>query len=426
MKILLRLILLLFLAVGGAWLGWEVIRAQRGRSAAAQAIRHEAWPQARRELLRYLRLHPADAQSRLMLAEAFACDDSLNGDESARMALDQLQRIPDTSPLGAKARTQEGRLHFLILNQPIRGERLLRRALEIDPEAFDANYLLWKLLDMTGRMYLTKPFAWKAIEQSPMAERPPLMREWYQTEFSPAAGAAALDEKMGFVDTRDESYLMTEFRRLQRFRLAEPDSAVAAAALSRLFLRQGVRAKAQEFLESARLVAGAFNDPYYVASWIALWMDLGEFEQAEELFARWPGEHSGYEYWKWEGIICDEIRHDDRGAVAALEKAEAVWPGGLDWQLMFRKAHCLVRMKADREAEQARNKASSIERMMEPEIQRAVRLALKDLDDPVQVAIVVDFYRKLDRPREAEYWEHHRIEVAGARSRGLPTDLSHR
>ncbi|HEY2252288.1 MAG TPA: hypothetical protein VGH74_14540 [Planctomycetaceae bacterium] len=407
MKILLRLILL-FLAVGGAWLGWEVIRAQRGRSAALKAMRHEAWPQARRELFRYLRLHSTDAESRLMLAEAYACDDSIGGEQSAQMAIDQLRQIPDASPWGAKARTQEGRLCFLILNQPIRGERLLRQALEIDPEAFDANYMLWKLLDVTGRMHLTEPFAWKAIEHCPAADRPLRMREWYQTEFSPAAGAAPLDEKMGFTGPHDESYLMPELRRLQRFRLAEPDSAVAAAAMSRLFLRQGIRAKAQEFMESARSVAGAFDDPYYVASWIALWMDLGEFEQAEKLFTRWPGEHAGYEYWKWEGIICDEVRQDDRGAVAALERAGSVWPGELDWQLMFRKAHCLVRMKEDRQAEQVRTRASTVERMMEPENQMPVRQALRHIDDPQQIAVVVDFYRKLGRSREAEFWESHR------------------
>ena len=425
MKVLLRLILLV-LSVVGAWLGWEVIRAQRGRSAAAQAIRHEAWPRARSELFRYLRLHPSDAQSRLMLAETFVRDDSINGDQSAEMALDQLQRIPDTSPLGAKARTQEGRLRFLILNQPIRGEKLLRRALELDPESFDANYLLWKLLDVTGRMYLAEPFFWKAYEHCPIAERPERMREWYQTEFSPAAGAASLDQKMGFVDPKDDSHLVREFRRLQRFRLAEPDSAVAAAALSRLFLRRGIRIKAQEFLESARSVAGAFDDPYYVATWIGLWMELGEFERAEELFARWPGDRSGYEYWKWEGINCDEVRHDDRGAVAAFEKAGAVWPGALDWQLLFRKAHCLVRMKADRQAEQTRAQALSIERMMEPEIQRAVRLALQHIDDPEQIAVVVDFYRKLGRPREAEIWENHRLEVAQTRLPVAPSDLIHR
>lgn len=423
MKHLLRLILVL-LAAGGALLGWEVIRAERGRSAAAQAIRHEDWPKARNELLRYLRLHPADALSRMMLAETFASDDSINGDQSAAMAIDHLQQIPDTSPLGARARTQEARLRFLVLNQPIRGERLLRRALELDPQSFDSNYLLWKLLDVSGRMHLAEPFVWTAMERCPVAERPLRMREWYQTEFNPAAGAAPLDEKMGFRGPQGESYLIPELRRLQRFRFAEPDSAIAAAALSRMFLRQGIRAKAQEFLESARSVAGAFDDPYYVASWIALWMDLGEFERAEELFVRWPGEHSGYEYWKWEGIICDEVRHDDQGAVAALEKAGAVWPGTLDWQLLFRKAHCLVRMKSSVQADAARAQASSIEHMMDPEIQRSVRQALNHIDDPEQVTVVVDFYRRLGRPRETDFWENHRSELA--RTPAGPSDVSNR
>src|SRR5579872_736547 len=367
MKHLLRLTLLL-LTVGAGWLAWEVCRAERGRSLAAQLMRREVWPQARAELFRYLRLHPADAQSRLMLAEAFVRDDSLHGDESAGLAVDQLQRIPDTSELGAKARMQEGRLRFLILNQPTRAEKLLRHSLELDSDSFDANYLLWKLLDVTGRMHLTREFFWKAYELGPEAERPLRMREWYHTEFSPAAGNMPLDEKMGFTNPQDDSYLITEFRRLQQFRVAEPDSPIAAAALSRLFLRRGIRAKAQEFLESAQSIEGAFDDPYYVPSWIALLIDLGEFDRAEELFRRWPGERSGYEYWKWEGIICDEVRHDDKGAVAAFDKVAGIWPGELDWQLLYRKAHCLVRMKADREAAQARSQALLIERMMEPEV----------------------------------------------------------
>src|SRR4029077_20376018 len=129
-------------------------------------------------------------------------------------------------------------------------------------------------------------------------------------------------------------------------------------------------------------VAGAFDEPYYVASWIALWMDLGEFEQAEELFNRWPGEHSGYEYWKWEGIICDEVRHDDQAAVAALERAGSVWPGGLAWEVLFRTAPCLEGMEDDGQAEQARRQASAAESMMEPDIQKTVRQALKHLEDP--------------------------------------------
>jgi len=53
-----------------------------------------------------------------------------------------------------------------------------------------------------------------------------------------------------------------------------------------------------------------------------------------------------------------------------------------------------------------------IERMMEPEVQIPVRQALKHLDDAAQVAVVVDFYRKLGRIREADFWETYRKQVA--------------
>ena len=62
------------------------------------------------------------------------------------------------------------------------------------------KWSLWKLLDVTGRMYLAEPFFWKAYEHCPIADRPGRMREGYQTEFSPAAGAASPDQQMGFVD----------------------------------------------------------------------------------------------------------------------------------------------------------------------------------------------------------------------------------
>ena len=63
-------------------------------------------------------------------------------------------------------------------------------------------------------------------------------------------------------------------------------------------------------------------------------MDLGEFEQAEQLFARWPGERSGYEYWKWEGIICDEVRHDDDG-----HERQADHDGDGDQHFLNHRAH---------------------------------------------------------------------------------------
>ena len=410
MKLLIRLTILLLIA-GGAWLTWEVVRAQRGRAQAVRFMSREAWPQARVELQRYLRLHPSDAKARLMLAESYARDESSGDVRNVELAIVQLQRVPDDSPQGAKARAHEGRMRFLILDQPMQAERLFRRAIELAPDGFDAHFMLWKLLDMTGRHQLTEPIFWRVLELCPVPERPLRMREWYLSEFSPGMSTAPLDEKMGVADETERSGLVAEFRRLQRFRVAEPDSPVATAALARLFLRQGVRAQAQEFLESAQLLEGAFDNPYYVAAWIALLMDLGEFDRVGELFDRWPGSRTGFEYWKWEGIICDEIRHDDACASTALDRATEAWPGTLDWQLMYRKAHCLARSGSHRQAEEVRAQAHAIEQLMEKSVQARVRKAMSQLNDPQQIAVIVDYYQKLNRPREAEFWKNHSQEI---------------
>src|SRR5438874_222517 len=146
MKHLFRLIILLLL-VGGGWLGWLVAKAQKSQAAGMRHMARQEWAQARTELSRYLRLHPGDETARLMLAEAYARDDSLEPVQAAQSAIDQLQRVADRSGLGAKARVQEARLRFLILNQPVRAEKLFRRAIQLDPDNYDANFMLWKLLD---------------------------------------------------------------------------------------------------------------------------------------------------------------------------------------------------------------------------------------------------------------------------------------
>ncbi len=65
-----------------------------------------------------------------------------------------------------------------------------------------------------------------------------------------------------------------------------------------------------------------------------------------------------------------------------------------------------------REAEEVRSRAHAIELMMDKEIQERVRKAMGHLNDAREVAVIVDFYRKLNRPREAEFWENHRRNVA--------------
>jgi len=322
-----------------------------------------------------------------------------------------LQRIPDNSPLGAKARAQEGRLRFLLLNQPVHAERLLRRAIELDPQNFDAHYMLWKLLDMTGRAYQTEELFWHVYELSGPEERALRLREWFLSEFSPGSETAPLDRNMGFFDNPEMPGFVVEYRRFEQFRAAEPDSPIAGSAIARLFMRERMRDRAREMVEEVGLLDGAYREPYYVATRISVLLDFGEFEQARACFDRWPEPKSGFEYWKWKAVILDEVERDDQGAIAAFDQALAVWPGREDWQLMFRKAHCLNRLKRAREAEDLRQKAERFEKALQRDVRADLRKSLARLDDSEAIASIVDFYRKLGRTREADCWEVHRRAV---------------
>src|SRR5262245_60154886 len=145
-----RRLLILLAGLIIAWLAWGFVSARRSRTAGEQAARKGDWALARRQFSQYLGWYRWDQRARLSLAEAFGRDDGLPSGEAAAKAIEQLAQIPDTAREGRRARIQEGRLEFLLLNRPIQAERSLRRAMELDPRGVEAPYLLWFLQEMTG------------------------------------------------------------------------------------------------------------------------------------------------------------------------------------------------------------------------------------------------------------------------------------
>lgn len=411
---------LLFVVPSVALLGREVVRALRGHATAVSHLSRQEWAQGRSDLRRYLRLRPGNAPARMLLAEAFARDESLDGVQATQAAIDQLQQIPDSSPLGARARKQEGLLRFLVLHQPVRAERLFRQAIELDPNHYDAHYMLWKVLALTSRSHLTEAVFWRVFELARPEDRPLVLREWFLAEFSPGSGAEALDRMMGILADSERPNVLGQYRRLHAFRAAEPESPIAGVALARLFLQEGKRDEALEFVDESGSLAGAYHEPYYVATRVAILLDFGEFEQAEACLERWPEPQSGYEYWKWKAIILDDVKHDDLAAIAAYDRALEVWPGNDDWALMHRKAHCFSRLGRNGEADEIRKTSARIEYQMQRDSIARLRLALGHLDDPAEMARLVDFYTKLDRGREAAMWEARRRELVASSDRVLP------
>ncbi|GIW96618.1 MAG: hypothetical protein KatS3mg110_4659 [Pirellulaceae bacterium] len=384
-------------------IGWWC---NRGLSNAHRLLQRQRWSEARWELWRYLWLHPRQPSALLLLADSYIRDESIPQQEAAVRALDTLQQIPDQSTYAAEARTKEGWIQLFMLHQPSRAEEKLRHAAELDRFAVEPRYWLWKLYDLTGRSNLAEPVVWQVLELTPEADRAMRLREWYMSQFFPLSGCAALDFRMGLLGENEIPTVDVERRRFQLFRDAEPDRALGYAALARWLTREGMPQVALEVLQAGekQLLDTEKSHPFFLATMIEVLIDLGKFAEAEAYFLRWPDEDRSFEYWRWRGVIEEEVRGDYQAAVAAYDQALPVWPGPVDWRMRVRKANCLARLGRAEEAERVRREAKQIEAQMDNSVHAPLRAALADLNDRRSLLRMAEFYRDLGRPREAASW----------------------
>lgn len=388
--------------VAGLMAGGGALYIRRDLAAAERLLARGEHLQATKRLRRYLQLYRGDDRARLLLAEATVANDDRPAEDAARDALAQLNRISDSSPRAAEARTRAGRLLFLILLRPGEAERLFRRAIELAPDALDPQLMLWNLLNVTGRFHLTYPVFWRLYDLTAENDKPFRLRDWYLSEFGRGSAFAELDRKIGVLARQDKPSLISEYDRLRHIRAAEPDWPAGMAALARLLRGEGQKDVACEVLQSAG--PEAERDPFFLATRIELAMDAGEFDEASALFDRWPEPHDGYEYWMWRGTIADEVRRDDAEAIVSYEKALHAPLGDTDWQLMNRLAHCLLRAGRAADAAVTRERASQREKLMERELHQELRKAFVDLRQPRSIREIIDFYRRLGRDREVAEW----------------------
>lgn len=402
-RIILGVVLVL---AGGAGLyaAVVVVRAQSGLRAGQRMLAHQLWPQARGQLSRYLWLHPNDARARVLMAEALVKDESLPAADAASYAMNYLSKIPDSSPLAAEARLQQGRLCFLILQKPGRAEQLLRRASELQADALPAYQLLWTLLNVTGRAELCEDVFWRVYELSPEQERPLRLREWYMNQFFPLTATEPLDRMMGILAPEESPTRTTESRRLLRFRENEPEAPVNHAALAQWCQQEGDPDFAIRLLDAAAAeLDNASQDPFFLATYIATLIDLGQLERAESCFQRWPKTDQGHLYWRSRGLILDEAGEATRDACEAYRRALEIWPGPIDWRLRHRRAVCLARYGDAAGAAQERARAEAVQELMKVETHERLRNALGSIQE-LEKSEIVDFYRKLGRSREADCW----------------------
>ena len=379
---------------------------QRGKVEARRLAKHGLWTEARGAAGRYLLLHPRDASANLLFAEALAKDESVAVAERVDGAVASLRAVPDTSPEAGAARKAEARVLLFLGRDAFSAERALERALRIDPDDVEARTLAWKILDLTRRNEDAEPQFRTVLAGTPVAERGKVLRDWYLSQFYPVTSTMDLDGLMGFRISPADDATAVESNRLVGFRGADPDSAPANAAMARWFQSKGDLRFALELLDGA-LVARpeeAGKDPFFLGTLVDVLIDLGEMDRAGEVFAGWPEGDRSRAHWLATGRVEQEVRDRPAEAAAAYEEALKVWPGPIDWRSMHRAATCQARAGNGERAAELRARAGELEGLMDEKAHAGLRKALVRLDNREELRQLVDFYRKIERPVEAEAW----------------------
>lgn len=401
-------ILVVVILGAGSYFGYGYaarLSARRALQRAQVAIQLHDWMTARIELGNYLQVFSTDESARLNLAEAYFKDATLNSEQAVSLAIQQLEHIPRESSHWPAARVQEARMTLFARLQPYRAESLLRELLATHPENVDANYVLWKLYDLTGRSHLAEPHFRKVLEATPNEQRPLRLREWYLSQFYPATANPELDQLMGFQQPDEVRNAVTELRRLQVFRDHEPKAAVNHAIAARWYSLEGDPKSALRILQEALDVADEpLQDPFFVATLIQVLFDLGEFDNASKYFRAWPGERSGYEYARLAAILADEVEQDYARAIENYRQVISVWPGIADWRIQYRLARCLAKSGDERTAQEMTRKAKDVESLMEEDVHSPLRRMLAKPDQLEICQRMTQFYEQLGLEFEAKHW----------------------
>ena len=403
-----RLVGVLLLVMIAATFFWWRDSIQQDLKKATQAAARGSWELVVNHLNRYLRYHPDDADSQLLIAEAYIRSDDGEYRENVRRAVFHLQQVKANSELAARARLQEGRLSLLLLKEPGTAERLIKESLRLQSDSLEANLLMWQLLDVTGRHVLSDPYFWQAFELSSPSQRGILLGDWFLSEFYPEQLHAELFRQMGVTAV---GKIPASVNLLVHFREAEPDAHFLHAALANYYHDLGNLAGTMDLLKESPDVPAAMTDPFFVSVLLEALIDLGEFKKAEDCFKEFPLPHEGYLYWRSESMYLDFVQHDSAASVQSLRKALATPPGKFDWGLMTRLSVCLQKTGAIEESDQIQKRIDTLTReVLTVEDTSLLRNLLRDIRQSGVAEKFAHFYGKFGLEREVSAWNDYKYE----------------
>jgi thioredoxin-like negative regulator of GroEL len=359
-------------------------------SKAELAIDRKDWAGAERWIQRYLLLRPNDPRAILISAQALT---SLGRCPEARA---RLARIADNSPNGPIARIREAEILLLCDGYAARAERLLQRAIELDPRSSEARRLLLYLYRVEDRPHDAREVAWSAYECAPLEDRCRILATWFLCEFAQLKAHEV-------------------FPMLHRFIKNDPTDVDAAVALAGVLFGQADVKGALRELEARSPPAEHLNGR---ALLVQCHFDLGDAETARSLLETWRNKDDS-RYWRLRGIEAQLFGQDPRQAIEWFRRVLEKHPD--DWQIRHRLAASLRAAGQFSEADAEQNETYRIQSVVTHEaVKNIIDQRLRRLDTDAAARYEMgQFYEQLCRHREARCWydEAQRLDPSHAASR---------
>jgi tetratricopeptide (TPR) repeat protein len=377
-------------------------------SNARRAVTRGDWEVAIVLLERYLLSRPDDANARLLIAESLVSSKGPAAYHRISQAVKHLQHVASDDPLAAKAKIQEGRLSLFLLKKPAAAESALTEALRIDTRSTEANLLMWQLLDLTGRHVYCERYFWSAFETIPSEQRPSLLRDWFLSEFYPDQLYAELFQQMDITSGQYPPMV----KLMVQFRESEPEATFLHAAIARYFHDAGNLKGAIELLNECPDVTAGMKDPFFVDVLFETLVDLGEPQKAETCFSEFPTPHSGYLFYRTEGMFYDYLKNNSEAAVRSYQLALETPPARFDWGLMNRLTVCLKKLGRNEESERLQTKVDYLTRQVltveeTSELRKILSAPLRAQD----ASRFAEFYSKFELNKEVSAWSQYQKEL---------------
>jgi len=275
----------------------------------------------------------------------------------------------------------------LALGRAAQAEESLQRAITANPADFAPWRLLLKILRVEDRTLEAEQMGWKAYAQIRADERPELLRELTLSLLAdlPDEILRTTLERWVEADRTDVDAQVALWQRMAAApRAGDPDRPALLAALDALLSSHPDHVGAREAL-------------------VAALADAGEPERGRVLLDRWPEAARDARFWRLRGRWDLEYDRRPEEAVAALQRALAVFPQ--DWRSWYRLARAQRILGRSEDGRRAAESVSRIREIVDPlTLGPRLNAAVNHLADPAALQDLAILCDRAGLKRLADAW----------------------